>query len=134
MRRSLLSVAALVLALGANACASGQWRTPELVALGAAETAVAADCGTTVVALRDAELVETNPLLGLRPSTEGLALACAAAGTAVWAVGERTRGTWRLVWLGAIFGAGLLNATHNLGVINSQTSGKRVTVSARFTF
>ena len=91
-----------------------------MIALGAAESAVAADCGTTVVALRDAQLYETNPLLGTNPSTPRIAATCAVAGIAVWAVAERTHGVARWLWLGAVFGAGVLNATHNWSVIQSQ--------------
>lgn len=124
-----------LLLVGASACASGRWRVPELVALGVAEGAVAADCGTTLVALRDPLIVETNPLLGRRPSVEGVALACAAAGTAVWFVGDRSRGTVRWLWLGAIVGLGAVNAAHNLSVRNSP--GRTVSpasLTARLTF
>lgn len=121
-------------ALVGSACAGGRWRAPELVALVTAESAVAADCGTTVAALQDGRIRESNPLLGRRPSTERVALSCAVAGAAVWAVSERTHGTRRWLWLGAITGLGILNATHNLSVMSAAANPAPFTLNARVSF
>ena len=83
---------------------------------------------------RDPQFIETNPLLGRRPSNARVAVTCVAAGTAVWIVGDRLEGAARWAWLGAVFGLGVLNATHNWRELNSPGSEQPASLGARFAF
>lgn len=108
MSRSLL----LAILLCIPAVATAQWLPHVAVTVG-----IAADCGTTMHALRDPLAVEVNPLLGSRPSPARVVGTCVAtAGLAWWGMNQVPR-EWRGP-LAMVFLMGeVLIVAHNLRVI-----------------
>ena len=75
---------------------------------------IAADCGTTMIALRDTLTVETNPLLPKRPNAVQLLSACAAGLAVTWFVAEALPEKARPWVYGAVAAIELAIVIHNI--------------------
>lgn len=105
--RKLLPV---LLALTSGACALR----------GASTAAIAADGVTTALAIRVPRTVETNPLLGRRPSDVRIAATTGAAMAANWFVPPRLPKPLRLAWWAAVLVIEAGMTRHNFGVVISR--------------